>query len=104
MLYDPEDWRLEDLKQNIISKDEYIILKGVDEKYKNYYFSRNYLGDIYMTEEKPLIRFNDVLMEKGEFFLLIMFNNLFKTIKYGNGEPKRVIDYIKEYEQCHKGE
>ena len=28
-----------------------------------------------------------------------MFNHLFKTIRYGDEEFRRILDYIKEYEQ-----
>lgn len=99
VLYDPEDWRLEDLKPNIISKDEYTILNNFDSNYKNYYISRHFLGDIYISKEKPFKEGTEVLFEGGEFLKISMFNHLFKTIRYGDEEFRRILDYIKEYEQ-----
>lgn len=41
----------------------------------------------------------EVLFEGGEFLKISMFNHLFKTIRYGDEEFRKILDYIKEYEQ-----
>lgn len=88
----PKDWRLEDLKPNIISKDEYIILKNLNDDYKELYIVReNEMLNFYI--KKPIKKY-DI---KNMVVPFNYFKNIFKTIIEGE-EPRKIIDYIKEYE------
>lgn len=95
----PDVWDFSEIEKNfIITKEEYTILNNFDSNYKNYYISRHFLGDICISKEKPFKVGTEVLSEGGEFLEISMFNHLFKIIRYEDEEPKRIIDYIREYE------
>lgn len=96
----PDVWDFSEIEKNfIITKEEYTILNSFELRYKNCYIIRDEMDDIYISEEEPFEEGTEVLFEGGEFFKIPIFNHLFKTIRYGDGEFKKVKDYIKEYEQ-----
>lgn len=97
----PADWNFSEIgKEFIITKEEYTILNNFELFYKQCYIFRNELDDIYISKEKPFIKNNELLVRGGEFLKISMFNHLFKTIRYEDEEPKKIIDYIEEYEKC----
>lgn len=104
----PEDWNINDLANNLfptITHDEYIILKNFSEKYEKYYIARSsnkYDNDLHLYITKPQKYENgywasNIYIESP----LSAFNHIFKTIKWEDEEPRKIIDLIKEYEEVH---
>ena len=88
----------------MITKEEYIILKSFDNNLKNSYIARDKDGELRIFDEKPYkhkLGFWD-LADYDHISLFYYFNDKFKNIKWEDEEPKKIIDYIKEYEDCKR--
>lgn len=97
----------------IITETEYNILKNFGEEYKNCYLVREYRANtLVLFRNKPLKKYqaynkdkNAVLVEyyaTDNFYKdLPYFKHLFNVIKNTDELPRKVIDYIRDYEEYY---
>ena len=85
----------------MITKEEYIILKSFDDDLKDRYIVRDNNGELGIFNEKPYKHKLGFwgLSDYDHISDFYYFHNIFKTIRYEDEEPKKIIDYIREYEQ-----
>lgn len=86
----------------MITEQEYNILKNINPIYWDGYIVRNAATSIlcvfYDYPHKDM-EFKCWDSELGEIHNLELFSHLFSTIKWNDDNPKKIIDYIIEYEK-----
>lgn len=90
----------------MITKEEYYLLKLFSKKWQKRYIIRNKNKSINFFENKPI---KDMYYGDWEasgmqnivlgYYATEWFSQVFKSITWEDKEPKRIIDYIREYEQ-----
>lgn len=93
----------------IITETEYNILKNFGEEYKEWYLVKDSDNEIELYKAKPEKDYqcyndNDWVEEwySNEYSeFLSCFNHLFSIIKNTDESPRKVIDYIRDYEEYY---
>lgn len=89
----------------MINSEEYIILKNLNKNIQKWYIVRDKDNKLTTHQHKPkkYIYFgiwssNDT--EIVQMYITLLFNeNIFKTIKWSDDDPKTIKDYIEEYKR-----
>ena len=89
----------------IITDDEYVILKNMDCNTQNFFLCRDKSNCLYLFTILPVKHSDEwgfsYSVGIGNAYRLYGFEHIFKRIKWEDEEPKRISDYIKEYEEIH---
>lgn len=95
----PCDWVFEYKVR--ITKNEYIWLKKMTKEWQNYFLVRDKCEDLNMFKAKPWkdIKLGIWKSPKKNDLGLYIGKSFLKNIKWSDKKPKRIIDYIREYEQ-----
>lgn len=91
----------------MITKIEYNFLKILKEEFRYCFLTKDKDGSLMLFSEKPEKFYftgrwtapDESIRGHLDFFVYEYFEeNMFQCIKWSDEEPKRVIDYIKQYE------
>ncbi|WP_290776096.1 hypothetical protein [Anaerofustis sp.] len=97
----PICWDLKKISKNfIITKEEYNVLKNMDNKYKDGYIARDKNGELWIFEDKP-VKYSETWDNSKELTGLKPFSDMFPNIRWEDEESRKISDYIKEYEEIH---
>lgn len=87
----------------LITKDEYNILIHMDYSVRGYYLCRNIDGTLYMFTNTPIQEGDKWILSYectyGDVYRLYGFDDQFPSITWEDKNPKRIIDYIRAYEE-----
>lgn len=95
------DYLLSDAPENLLSDDEYIILKNIDKKWK--WIARDIDLFLCLYESKPTKGTNSWIKENGAYKSINFFNHLFLFVKWENEEPYEISKLIEAYEENKYG-
>ena len=82
-------------KKKQFTDDELVIIRNIDKKFK--WIARDRDGSLYLHEEKTEKREKDWL-SKGDINYMVLFENLFNSIKWEDEEPTHIPTLLKDCE------
>lgn len=93
-------WERKEKPRIKLTDDEKVILRNLPKKYK--YIARDKNGYLCVYKENPTKKITSWINDINKFEFLILFNHLFKFIKWEDEEPYLIEDLLKEKENEKK--
>lgn len=91
------DYFSSDVEENLLSLDEYIILKNVSENFK--WIARDESDFLYLYNTKPYKKECGWDWDNAYFSNFNIYKNLFQFIKWSDDEPYEIEKLLAAYEE-----